>query len=57
MLSKEKITDAEVKCRAQAKLRKNMKVGAYDELEKILPEWFQQMHSYKYIVAISGLIL
>jgi hypothetical protein len=56
VLPKEKLTNAEFNCRAQAKLRKNMKVGAYDELEKVLPEWFQQMHSYKYI-PISGPIL
>jgi hypothetical protein len=45
MLSKEKITDAECNCGAQAKKRKNMKLGANDELEKILLEWFQQMRS------------
>jgi hypothetical protein len=57
MLSKEKITDAEFKCGAQVKKRKNIKVVDYDELEKILPEWFQQMHSYEYVVPISGPIL
>jgi hypothetical protein len=41
--------------RRSLKKRKNIKVGAYDELEKILPEWFQQMHSY--IVPINGPIL
>jgi hypothetical protein len=40
-----KITDAEFKCKAQIKKRKNMMLGAYDELEKILPDGFQQMHS------------
>jgi hypothetical protein len=38
MLSKEKITDAEYKCGAQAKKRKYMKLGASNELEKILLE-------------------
>jgi hypothetical protein len=55
MLSKEKITDAEYKCGAQAKKRKNMKLGANDELEKILLEWFQQMRSDN--VPINGPIL
>jgi hypothetical protein len=43
MFAKEKIEDAEFKCGAQAKKRKNMELGAYNELEKILLEWFQQM--------------
>jgi hypothetical protein len=38
MLSTEKITDSKCKCGAQAKKRKNMKLGANDELEKILLE-------------------
>jgi hypothetical protein len=54
MLSKEKITDAECKCGAQAKKRKNTKLGA-NELEKILLKWFQQMHSDN--VPINGPIL
>jgi hypothetical protein len=45
MLSKEKIKAAECKCGAQAKIRKNMKLGANDESEKILLEWFQQIRS------------
>jgi hypothetical protein len=55
MLSKEKITHAKCKCGAQAKKSKNMKLGANDELEKILLEWFQQMRSDN--VPINGPIL
>jgi hypothetical protein len=55
MLSREKITEAEYKCGAHAKKRKNMKLGANDELEKILLEWFQQMRSDN--VPINGPIL
>jgi hypothetical protein len=55
MLSKEKITDAECKSGTQAKKRKNMRLGANDELEKIQLEWFQQMHSDN--VPVNGPIL
>jgi hypothetical protein len=55
VLSKEKITDAEGKCGAQAKKRKNMKLGANDELEKILLEWFQQMRSDNVLINGSSL--
>jgi hypothetical protein len=40
-----KIIDAEFKCETQTKKRKNMKLRGYNELEKILPHWFQEMHS------------
>jgi hypothetical protein len=43
MLSKGKARDAEYKSGTQTKRRKNMKLGAYSELGKILLEWFQQM--------------
>jgi hypothetical protein len=51
MLSKEKITDAEFKCEAQTNKRKNMKLGAYDELKR-----FCQIGSNKCILYLCILM-
>jgi hypothetical protein len=45
MLLRDKMLGAERKYRNQCKERKNLQIGANEELEKILVEWFQQMRA------------
>jgi hypothetical protein len=45
MKNKQLILDEEVKCGGEAIKRKNIKSSPYDEMEKILIEWFEGMRS------------
>jgi hypothetical protein len=45
MNNKQLILDEEVKCGGEAIKRKNIKSSAYDEMEKIMIEWFEGMRS------------
>jgi hypothetical protein len=55
MKNKQLILHEEVKCGGEAIKRKNIKSPPYDEMEKILIEWFEGMHSAK--LPINGVLL
>jgi centromere protein B len=55
MKNKQLILDEEVKCGGEAIKRINIKSSPYDEMEKILIEWFEGMRSAN--LPINGVLL